>query len=238
MNTTLFQYHWWELKVPDLEQLLFSFLFSIFPFVHTPMHVCKYACTCVYILSCMWWPEAVISNHPQPLFTLFIEAGSLSQKQGSLIRLVWLASLLWGSHLHFPRLSLQVGCHTTPAWHLCGFQGSCPDVCMGSALTTEQSPQLFTKDLNQLLPSPVAWFHVSFSSFNIHGIYMTYKADVTSGSSSSLFPSPFLPLFLFFLPSFSPPFLPCPTWENHETQSGWAYCPEGAPPLSSNQSDC
>ena len=88
------------------------------------VHVCVCACVrvCMYVYVWTWRPEADGRNHPQSLFKLYSEAGSLNQSQMSLIWLVSLASLLWGS-----LISAFQGWNsrwvTMATWHLYEFLG-------------------------------------------------------------------------------------------------------------------
>lgn len=75
---------------------LFLFFF-VWVCVFTCLHVCS--CTCVWVCVracvCMCGPEVDVGYLPQYFYTLYREVGSLLWTQGSLIRFVWLASLLW-----------------------------------------------------------------------------------------------------------------------------------------------
>lgn len=68
-------------------------------------------CMCIATLQCAWAPRLTCGTLLNCFFTLFLEAGFLSQTQSLLIWLVWLASLLWGPRLWLQGLELQVSCH-------------------------------------------------------------------------------------------------------------------------------
>lgn len=105
------------------------------------MYVCICICMCVYSYllahTCVWacvcgslrLMSRIILNH---LSTLFIESGSPSQTQGSLMWLVLSASLFWGSHV--PCLIWHQRWAATPTGHY-----TCPEDLNSGPHTREAS---------------------------------------------------------------------------------------------------